>query len=107
MSELNTPQNATVSLLDNGVSLSGNLLFSTVSSILAVGGKMIDSHKSASIVIDMSKVAKIDSAGIALLLDWKRLCDTHNKKYQLKDVSQQSLSLINTNKLKAMLNLAN
>jgi len=105
MSELNIPQEATISLLDDGVSLKGNLLFSTVSSIFLDGCKKIKNHQSNTVVIDMSKVEKIDSAGIALLLDWKRLCDTHNKNYQLKGVSRQALSLIATNKLESLLNL--
>lgn len=105
MSESQVPQMTTVSMLDNGVSLSGNLLFSTVSSILTVGCAMIENHKAGAIAIDMSEVGKIDSAGIALLISWKRLCDTNNKKYQVKGASQQAISLISTNKLEKLLNL--
>ena len=105
MSELQVPQTTTVSMLENDVCLRGNLLFSTVSSILTVGCTMIANHKADTITIDMSEVEKIDSAGIALLLAWKRLCDANNKKYRLKGASQQVISLISTNKLEGILNL--
>jgi len=105
MSELKTLHEATVFLLEGGISLKGDLLFSTVSSVFAEGCKLIKNHKSSAVDIDMSNIEKIDSAGIALLLDWKRLCDAHNKKYQLKNLSQQALSLISTNKLEPLLNV--
>ena len=104
MRKSQVPQTTTVSMLKDDVSLKGNLLFSTVSSILTEGCTMIANHKAGTITIDMSEVEKIDSAGIALLLAWKRLCDENNKKYQLKDVSQQAISLISTNKLEKILN---
>jgi phospholipid transport system transporter-binding protein len=105
MSQSTISQTTTVSLCKDGVNLEGNLLFSTVSSILTMGAKMIDNHQAGAVEINMSAVDKIDSAGIALLLDWKRLCDAQNKKYQLTHVSKQALSLIKTNKLEALLNL--
>jgi phospholipid transport system transporter-binding protein len=106
MSQSQVPQTTTVSMLENDLSLRGNLLFSTISSILTVGCKMIENNKADTITIDMSEVEKIDSAGIALLLAWKRLCDANNKKYRLKGASQQVISLINTNKLEKILNLS-
>jgi phospholipid transport system transporter-binding protein len=106
MSQSQVPQTTTVSMLENDLSLRGNLLFSTISSILTVGCKMIENNKADTITIDMSEVEKIDSAGIALLLAWKRLCDSNNKKYCLKGTSQQVISLINTNKLEKILNLS-
>ncbi len=105
MSESQGVQTTTVSLLDNGVSLKGDLLYSTVSYVFTQGRAMLENHNAFAIAIDMSEVEKIDSAGIALLLAWKRLCDENNKNYQLKGTSQQATSLINTNNLEAVLNL--
>ena len=105
MSESQVPQTTTISTLENGVILRGNLLYSTVAPILTIGSEMIQNHKADVIAIDMSEVVKIDSAGIALLLAWKRLCDKNNKKYQLEGASQQAVSLISTNKLEKLLNL--
>lgn len=95
-----------ITVTEKGLSLKGSLLFSTVSSILSEGCSLLENHNSDSINIDMSSVDKIDSAGISLLLAWRRLCDTSSKKLQIIGAQEQAISLITTNKLEYLLNIS-
>ena len=90
---------------DKGVDLVGNLTFSTVSSVLAEGYKLLESHQADAVNINLADVKKIDSAGITLLLEWKRSCDKNNKNYQVVGAQEQLVSLITTNKMQSILNL--
>jgi len=96
---------ASITPSDRGVDLSGSLVYSTVSSILSTACKHLENHQSDSISIDLSKVEKIDSAGIALLLDWKRYCDKNNKKFKIVGAQANATSLITANKLQSIFDL--
>jgi ABC-type transporter Mla MlaB component len=106
MGETQTVDTISVNTIEDGLTLKGRLLFSTVSSVLREGGSLLENHKADSINIDMSGVEKIDSAGITLLLAWKRLCDANNKKFHINHAQKQVISLITTNKLEGLLNLS-
>ncbi len=95
-----------VIVTNNGVDLKGNLTFSAVSSVLSEGCKLLESHQADSVNINLADVKKIDSAGIALLLEWKRLCDRNNKSYQVVGAQKQAISLITTNKVQGILHLS-
>jgi len=90
---------------DKGVDLNGSLIYSTVSSILSESCKLLENHQASSININLADVKKIDSAGITLLLEWKRLCDKNNKSYQVVGAQEQAISLITTNKMQDILSL--
>lgn len=94
-----------VNLTDKGISLAGNLIFSTVSDVLQQGSTHLENHQANEISINLSEVNKIDSSGIALLLGWKRLCDSQNKSYAIEAAQDQATSLITTNKMHQVLNL--
>lgn len=94
-----------VTFTEKGIRLSGELVFSTVSQVMKEGCLHLENHKADSIIIDLSEVKKIDSAGITLLLAWKRLCDMVNKNFQVNGSQEQATSLITTNKLHKILNL--
>jgi len=96
---------AMVVVTEKGIKLQGNLLFSTVASVLPESCSLLESHTADSLAIDMSGIDKIDSAGITLLLAWKRLCDAHNKKFQIVGAKKQAVSLITTNKLERLLDI--
>ncbi|MCF6190035.1 MAG: STAS domain-containing protein [Cocleimonas sp.] len=91
---------------DKGIDLKGSLVYSTVSSVLSEGCKLLEGHQENSINISLADVKRIDSAGIALLLEWKRLCDQNNKNYQVVGAQEQALSLITTNKMQNILHLS-
>ncbi len=91
---------------ENGLSVSGNLLFSNVSLTLLKGIKELESHKADSIVLDLSQVEKIDSAGITLLLAWRRLCESRDKPFEIIAMQEQPRSLITANKMHTVLNVS-
>lgn len=90
---------------DKGVDLNGSLVYSTISSILSKSCKLLEKHQADPVNINLTDVKRIDSAGIALLLEWKRLCDKNNKSYQVVGAQEQAISLITTNKMQDILSL--
>ena len=100
------PTTASIIPSDKGVDLKGSLTFSTVPSILSEGCNFLENHQTDSISINLADVKRIDSAGITLLLEWKRLCDKNNKTYQIVGAQKQAISLITTNKMQGILNLS-
>jgi len=104
--EISSPTPLSITATDKGIDLKGSLTFSTISSVLSEGRKFLENHQADSVTIDLSNVKRIDSAGIALLLEWKRLCDKKNKRYQVVEAQEQAISLITTNKMQGALNLS-
>ena len=99
-------QAASVNATKKGIDLKGSLVFSTVSNLLSEGNQQLKQHQAESIQIDLSDVERVDSAGIALLLEWKRLCDKQDKTYKIVGAQSQIASLITTNKMQGLLGLA-
>jgi len=56
-----------------------------------------------SLNFDCSEVTRIDSAGIALLIEWKRACDNNNKQFSISNLPEQAKSLVDTYRLKDVL----
>ena len=96
---------ATIAQTEEGISFDGDLVFSTVASVLPDGCHYIEIHEAEIIIINLLKVKKIDSAGIAMLIAWKRLCDTKNKNFMIIGAQPQVVSLITANKLQEILQL--
>ncbi len=101
-----TLESTPISYTEEGFNLSGELIFSTASSVLSKANAHLAKLQAETVIIDLSKLDKIDSAGIALLLAWKRSCETNNKKLEIKNAQKQTVSLIKTNKLDAVLNIS-
>lgn len=90
---------------DKGIDLKGSLVYSTISSVLSEGCKLLEKHQTDSVSINLDDVKRIDSAGITLLLEWKRLCDKNNKSFHVVGANEQAISLITTNKMQDILSL--
>jgi len=107
MNDVQTVNTASVTKTEGGISLKGNILFSTVSSVLYEACTHLEHNieisKTDLIVVDISAVEKIDSSGISLLLAFKRLCDSHHKIIHISGAQPQAISLITTNKLHKIL----
>ena len=71
-----------------------DLTFSTVPAALKRIFSWISSQKNNNLVIDLSKVACIDSAGVAMLVELRRLTYTKYKKNIAFKVSSQMKQLI-------------
>lgn len=90
-----------VSSSEKGLQLQGELTFETVSSVLSEGNALLESHKDP-ITINLEGVNRIDSAGISLLLEWKRICDNKNKTFLVEGMQKQATSLIKTYQLQKL-----
>ena len=95
-----------VTSTQQGLQLKGDLVYANVSEVVKAGGTLLKNHKNDDILVNCADVNRLDSAGISLLLEWKRLCLQLNKKFQLEGLPQQAVSLIKTYKLKGLLDLA-
>lgn len=52
-----------------------------------------DSKTVSKIVFDLSQVSRCDSAGLALLIDVKRLCKKHDKSLSFQGISDNIMAL--------------
>lgn len=55
------------------------------------------------IIIDLSGVTYVNSAGLALLLEWKRKLDLDGKVFQLENVPQKLVNLARMSELEIIL----
>ena len=88
-----------------GMSVSGALTFSNVKEVLSQGGEFIEqfaSQKEKFFEIDCSAVPRIDSAGIALLIEWHRQCVNADTSSRLVGLLDQPKSLIKTYQLESL-----
>jgi phospholipid transport system transporter-binding protein len=59
--------------------VSGELSFSNVANLCDLGKQYIKSLEVKDITFDFSQVKRCDSAGLALLVAWRRFAKQHNK----------------------------
>lgn len=71
-----------------------DLTFSTVPAVLKRIFSWISSQKNNNLVIDLTNITSIDSAGVALLVELRRLTYTMYKKNLAFKVSSQMKQLI-------------
>jgi len=82
--------------------LSGDLVYSTVPDFVKKGESLFVKG-SNKIVVDCSAVKHIDSAGLSLLLEWKRVCQKFHKECLYESLPAQAAKLIETFKLQALI----
>jgi phospholipid transport system transporter-binding protein len=80
--------------------LSGKLVFDTVGDLAQHILRGNDR-----IIIDCSNVSHMDSAGIALLVEWKRQAYRLGQDLLLKDLPQQAKAIIKATRLDTLLGL--
>ena len=88
---------------EQGMEISGLLVFSNVSDLLEQGNKVLQQHQSESFVINCKEMLRIDSAGIALLIEWQRQCKNINKVCQFINLSKQAQALIEAYRLQFLI----
>lgn len=100
-------ENSKVINSEHGISLSGFVVFNTVSDLLKQGNayiqQYIDNTVDTSIIIDCKEMKRIDSAGISLLLEWQRQCTNKNKVCRFNSLSEQAQALIEAYQLQSLL----
>ncbi len=89
--------------------LRGELSFSTVPGLLNEGRHLLleASHAKAGVTIDLQKVTRTDSAGLALLVEWTRSARQQNMTINFLNTPAQMLALARLSGLEGVLSLVN
>ena len=85
--------------IEQGLQVEGDLVYATLSDVDKCSSRLLSEYQGESVHIDCTKLNRLDSAGIALLLEWKRWCLQNNKQFKLVGVKEKATSLISTYKL--------
>lgn len=85
--------------------VTGNLTFSTVTSIWAAAKELLPNLEQNDIQIDIGAAKDIDSGGLALLIAWSRWAYCNNKSLNFLNASAKARKLIAINKLEDVLHL--
>jgi phospholipid transport system transporter-binding protein len=78
---------ATIKYQNNVLRIAGDLNFKTTPPLLETSRPFFT--KNTDLCFDLSDVHKSNSAGLALLLEWKRLAREHKKKIRFLNVPVQ------------------
>jgi phospholipid transport system transporter-binding protein len=85
---------STLNIINQGsghINLEGDLTFTTISTELSNLLALLTLSKR--IIIDLTQISSVDSAGLALLIEWKKLARTHKTQLALKNIPEQLLML--------------
>jgi ABC-type transporter Mla MlaB component len=85
--------------------LAGQLTYDNACSSEAVIETLLSDLESG-LVLDFSKVDRVDTAGIAVILSWTRLAQKNQQSFEVKGLPTQALALIQNSGLTALLPLA-
>ena len=86
---------------DGGFTVSGPLTFDSVAGLLRRADGLFAGV--SSIRLDLSAVSVADSAGLALLLEWRRLAISRRAEIEFVNVPAQMLAIADTTKLGSVL----
>ena len=92
------PPKQAVKLISNasGYLLQGSLNYDSITDLIPLKISQIDA---TTVSVDCAGLERIDSAGIALLIQWQRECESHHKKLLLLNLPSQAISLLKANQL--------
>jgi len=83
---------------DGRAELSGNLLHSTVTSIMQQGKNLIAAC-GGSWTVDMQGVDKVSSSGVALVLEWLRVAEGHGYALKIRNLPEHMRPIIDISDL--------
>ncbi|GMR19703.1 MAG: hypothetical protein BMS9Abin36_0298 [Gammaproteobacteria bacterium] len=81
--------------------IEGMMTFSTVPELLAKTDAWLCDHDGA-VTINLQQVRHVDSAGLALLLEWMRLAREAGRSLQFENIPEQLTKLINVSNLQSL-----
>ncbi len=82
---------AAIRVGETGWLLSGELNFETVPALLQHRGVQMEAGKN--LTIDLAEVTRVDSAGLALMIEWLRESERKNLDMTFTNVPEQLLSI--------------
>lgn len=85
--------NGMVAVRDGVVEVSGRMTFQTVPDFIARSGALMNSERGA-VTLDFGKVELIDSAGVALMLEWMAQARAHQRELRFTNLPDQVRHLI-------------
>ena len=86
--------------------VTGDLTFSSVTSVWDQAIKLLPGLEEQSLDIDIGSASELDSGGLALLVAWSRWAYCNKKELFFSNASSKARKLIETNKLQDLLKLA-
>ena len=89
---------------DGVVEVSGRLTFQTVPEYVARNGVLDEG--AGPITVDMENVTQVDSAGVALMLEWMEQARTRERELRFINLNQQLRNLISVSGLDKAFGLA-
>lgn len=98
-------ERATAVQRDGAIVVSGALTFDTVPDLFAQTRSWLESA-AAPASVDLRDVARADSAGLALLVEWLRLAKSRGGALKFTNVPQQVQSLLRVNGIEEALDVA-
>ena len=87
---------------ESGYALQGSLNYDSVSDLIHQRLALAD-FESNHVDINCQQLDRIDSAGIALFIQWQRECESNNKTLRFLNLSLQVTSLLKANQLDGFL----
>lgn len=90
-------------MANGGITVSGTLGFNEVEALLKASHVFFEGQ--ADLVFDLDQVAKTDSAGLALLLEWMKMAKKSGQQIGFKKIPKQMLDIAHVSGLKDILPL--
>lgn len=86
--------------------VSGELSFSTVNAVLAQSRETLFAHPAGQLELDLGGVTRVDSAGLALLIQWMRMARAANCEIRFHRLPEQLLAIARAGELDGLLPVA-
>ncbi len=100
--------NETAALIENSgpdvLSVRSDLTFTTVTTVLRHSRSLLQSD-SGKLVIELADVARADSAGLALLMEWLRMAQANGLQILFRHVPEQLLAIARASDLERLIPL--
>lgn len=90
--------------VDGGFKVSGELTFATVTEVLSESRRLF-ARAGDSIELELGEVTRVDSAGLALLIEWMREARALDKTIRFFDLPEQMMAIAAASDLDAILPL--
>lgn len=101
---VNSKPSASIELIEDGrLRVSGELSFKTVPALIS--SSQVFFKKNNDIDIDLADVSRADSAGVALLIEWRRQAQKQNKSVCFSNIPSQMLAIARLSGVNELLSL--
>lgn len=92
-----------VTATEFGFKLGGSLVYANLSQVIDDAQSLLRNNQNQAIEIDCESLERVDSAGLALLIEWKKACKQTNKSCNFSSLPVQAISLIETYRLQQVI----